>query len=260
MVEAASVLSDDSRVPLYHQIFLILKAKILTGEFSPGEFLPGERDLAEMYDVSRITTVRALKELVRAGLVVRERGRGTRVQIVAQGSVARGPAAEASNAPRNADEASAPEIDVIAFEYLEAPAEIQRALGIGRRDEVQWATRLLRYNGAPYAHAESFVPKDVGEAWTREDLESTPMFVLLERAGVSIGLVQERVSAVLADKVFAERLDIKSGSPLIYLERTTFDIHDRAIDYFRGYYAPDRYQYVVTLPQAAASQRRRRYT
>ena len=62
------------RMPLYHQIFLILRQQIMDA------LIQGEQELAETYDVSRITAKRALDELAAEGLVVRERGRGTRVR------------------------------------------------------------------------------------------------------------------------------------------------------------------------------------
>ena len=60
-------LSTQNRTPLYHQIYLILRSKILDGEYGPGEYLPGERDIEQLFDVSRITAVRALNA---AGLKV----------------------------------------------------------------------------------------------------------------------------------------------------------------------------------------------
>ena len=43
----------------------------------PGEALPGERQLEEMFEVSRITVRRAISDLVRDGELVREKGKGT---------------------------------------------------------------------------------------------------------------------------------------------------------------------------------------
>ena len=68
------------RMPLYHQIFLILRQQIMDGLHEYDALIQGEQELAETYDVSRITAKRALDELAAEGLVVRERGRGTRVR------------------------------------------------------------------------------------------------------------------------------------------------------------------------------------
>ena len=60
--------------PLYHQIYLVLRNKIIDGEFVDGDLLPGEERTARSCGVSRITAKRALNELAEDGLVVRERG------------------------------------------------------------------------------------------------------------------------------------------------------------------------------------------
>jgi GntR family transcriptional regulator len=65
--------------PLYHQIYIILRNKIIEQEFVFGDYLPSEEETAQTFSVSRITSKRALNELADEGLVIRERGRGTRV-------------------------------------------------------------------------------------------------------------------------------------------------------------------------------------
>lgn len=54
-----------------------LRARILSGEFAPGARMPSDAALAEEWKVSRPTAHRALAELQRLGLVVRNRGAGT---------------------------------------------------------------------------------------------------------------------------------------------------------------------------------------
>lgn len=71
------MLSDGG--PLWARLRDALRARILGGEWPEGTLVPPETQLCETYGVSRITATRALNELVREGLVVRQRGRGTTV-------------------------------------------------------------------------------------------------------------------------------------------------------------------------------------
>ena len=64
-------------IPLYHQVKEAIYNKILEGYWARGEPIPSERNLSEMMGVSRITVIRALKELTAAGILRREKGRGT---------------------------------------------------------------------------------------------------------------------------------------------------------------------------------------
>jgi GntR family transcriptional regulator len=63
--------------PIYQVIKDELKTAILAGELPYGRRVPSEMELCRQYDVSRISTKRALSDLEREGLVVRKPGRGT---------------------------------------------------------------------------------------------------------------------------------------------------------------------------------------
>lgn len=59
------------------QIAEQIRNSILAGEFTPGEKLPPERELAEMFGVSRPSVREALNVLASAGLVMSYQGGGT---------------------------------------------------------------------------------------------------------------------------------------------------------------------------------------
>lgn len=61
----------------YLQIFDVLQKKIREGEYPFGSPLPSEKALIRRFNVSRITVIKAMHELVRKGLVFRKRGKGT---------------------------------------------------------------------------------------------------------------------------------------------------------------------------------------
>jgi len=61
-----------------------IRASILAGEFSPGDKLPPERELAEMFGVSRPSVREALNVLAAAGLVMSYQGGGTVVMSLVE--------------------------------------------------------------------------------------------------------------------------------------------------------------------------------
>ena len=63
--------------PLYQQIYDEIKDAIEKGVYAPKERIPSELELAEQYDVSRITVRRAVEELCSDGYLVKQQGRGT---------------------------------------------------------------------------------------------------------------------------------------------------------------------------------------
>ncbi|TWJ19895.1 FadR/GntR family transcriptional regulator [Geobacter argillaceus] len=68
------------------QIAEQIRTSILAGEFTPGEKLPPERELAEMFGVSRPSVREALNSLSAAGLVESYQGGGTVVKSLVESS------------------------------------------------------------------------------------------------------------------------------------------------------------------------------
>lgn len=65
----------------YNKLIAALRKKIFSGEFGEDGKLPPERQLAEMFDFSRVTIRTALKELVKDGLIIQKPGAGTYVNF-----------------------------------------------------------------------------------------------------------------------------------------------------------------------------------
>jgi GntR family transcriptional regulator of arabinose operon len=69
--------NDTSSKPMYEKIFETVKNQILSKEYGAGERIPSEKELADEYSVSRITSKKALEMLAGEKLIVRIPGRGS---------------------------------------------------------------------------------------------------------------------------------------------------------------------------------------
>lgn len=67
------------QIPLYEQIYEAIRDKIQNGTYPIGERIPSEKELEEIFYVSRITSKKALNMLAADGLIVRIPGRGSYV-------------------------------------------------------------------------------------------------------------------------------------------------------------------------------------
>jgi GntR family transcriptional regulator len=65
------------QAPLYRQIESMIRNRIKDQEFIEGEKIPSERDLANEFQVSRMTVKHAINALVQEGMLYRSRGSGT---------------------------------------------------------------------------------------------------------------------------------------------------------------------------------------
>ena len=66
--------------PLYQKIFNDLQAAIADGSLPVDSQVPTDKELSAKYQVSRITSKRALTELEQLGLIYRVRGKGSFVK------------------------------------------------------------------------------------------------------------------------------------------------------------------------------------
>lgn len=62
---------------LYERIYEVIRHEIEDGVYHPGDRLPTEHELMKRFEVSRVTTNRALKMLMSEGLISRRAGAGT---------------------------------------------------------------------------------------------------------------------------------------------------------------------------------------
>lgn len=68
------------KTPLYRQIYLHIISEIRAGNLKPGARVPSENELADRFNVSRITSKKALEELAQDGIILRVQGQGSFVQ------------------------------------------------------------------------------------------------------------------------------------------------------------------------------------
>ncbi len=71
------IVNPNVATPLYQQIKEYCQSNIQSGNFPVDSRLPSERQLAEKFEVSRMTVTKAFKELEREGWVYARSGKGT---------------------------------------------------------------------------------------------------------------------------------------------------------------------------------------
>jgi GntR family transcriptional regulator len=251
---ATRTVDDRLPTPLYHQIYLILHDKIVSGAFAPDDLVPGEQELMRRFGVSRITARRALDELAAGGLVVRQRGRGTRVLPNQPIEPVR---AGVEGLVENLLEMGLKtEVRLRDFGYVPASPDVSRSLGVAPGAVVQRAVRTRALKGQAFSYLTTWVPEDIGRTYSKRDLAARPLLALLERSGVRIGSADQTISATLADPEVAPALEVEIGAPLLRIRRIVFDHNGRAVEYIVGLYRPDRYQHRLKLDRVQERNRK----
>ena len=250
-----TALSAQKPEPLYHQLFLVLKHKIDSGDLRHAARLPGELELAEFFGVSRITTRRALDELQSANYVRRQRGLGT--YVTHEGSAERLSAPLTSMIDSLALIGRETSIRLVDFARVLPPAQIAQALKLRPGEAADRAIRVRTSGGLPFAHYVSWtIP--LGALFSGENLRHSSRLDLFRRLGIELSEVDQVISAVAADATIAAQLEVAIGTPLLCVTRITSDQRGRPFDYLTALYRPDRFQYHLHLSSRDTTVRGRR--
>jgi GntR family transcriptional regulator len=247
LLEPVQVLRHDMRSPLYNQIFLLLKNKIVEGEYAEGALLPSEQEVSTLFKVSRITAKRALNEIARSGLAIRERGRGTRVAYIAGRKRTINASVQSlidSLRQRGGRDNS---VKVLSLNYIAAPAEIARELGIKPGSLVQHAVRTCLHKGTAHSQISTYIPEEIGRFWSIRDMTRKPLATLFADAGVVIERADQMISATLADSQTASILDVAVGAPLIKMIKIAYTDENVPAEYMVSLHPPERYHFHISL-------------
>lgn len=228
------------RVPKYLELKEWLLRGMLDGRFRPGTALPSENELSQQFQVSRITVRQALDLLRAGGLVSSHQGKGYFVRnISAMQDLGRLQGFGEMMEPLGVDTRS----QVLSAAVVEAPAKVARALNVKRGDGVVKIERLRIAAGVTLSVDLSYFPLDVGRPLLDLDLQRVDIFKLIETdLGIEIGFADITMSVVeagveLCAPVPAVDLPFTPGAPVIHIERLTYAMDGRPID-FESLYAP----------------------
>lgn len=191
----------------------------------PGQQIPTEQELTEMFGVSRSTVRRALQAFIDDGTLVRRQGKGTFISAtrLVQPLDHLRPFISMFTAA-----GKYPEGTVLDYRWIADPALVPTPA----RDEGHLLVRrLYRLNGVPQAIADIFVPASLGRRISREDIEEHPIYeVLQSHLGVSLHHADIVIAARGAGMEEAGPLECPVGSPLLLMQRTTYDNHGEVVE------------------------------
>ncbi|MGC5257145.1 GntR family transcriptional regulator [Gordonia sp. DT218] len=230
--------------PLYAQVESALLARFGV-DLRPGDQLPTEDKLIEEYGVSRITVRRAIQNLVARNLVVTERGRGSFVAVprFSQPLTALTGFVEDMEARGLRSRAR-----VLLVEEIAASTDVREALELPLGAEVTHIERVRLAAGHPVSFDQTYLPLDLGRLVARDDLENEPIFTLLEtRHGTPLIDASYALQASTAQPAVADALQIESGSAIFRIDRTSYTIGQRPVDYEVLHYRGDSITFTTRL-------------
>jgi len=227
-------------VPTYVKIKETIQRRIESGELVPGAPLPSERTLAEQYGLSRMTVRQALSELVAAGALYREQGRGTFVSArkMQQRNIS-------SFSETVKSKGFTPHTKVIGFATVKPPADIADKLMVS--GEVYRALRIRLADETPVAVEEVFIPLHICPGLKLSDLASSLYSLISDVFGHKIGSADSSVSAHHPSARQQQYLNITRNTPVLKIDSLYYSASGATLYYERAVYRADMYEYNIRI-------------
>lgn len=233
-----------TRPPKYGMLMDALRVRIRTGTYRIGEMIPSEPQLQAEFRVSRVTVRRAIDELAREGLLRKEQGRGTYVhspEITQPLNTLIGVTETMQSMGLVPDD-----LDVyLAREPV--PPSIGALLRLEPGSDAWHLTRLRASEGSPICLIDNYiVPKHV-PGLSREVLLRSLYATYEHYFGLSLDRGEELVEAKAATETDAVKLQVRRGTPILVVTRTTYLEDGEPIEVAVVRSRSDRYRYAITL-------------
>ena len=208
-------------MPMYLQIYQILKKDILSNVYPKGELIPSEALLQKKYDVSRITARQAIAQLEQDGLVERARGKGTRVKL--QDRIEEDLLHIKSFTDEMRERGMEPGTSYAHMEIVHADRECAQVFHCEEKDELYRLSRVRTANKEPIVYFVTYFSKDKNLPLDDEKYQGS-MYELLKELNIPQSKkTKEMIHAIKASKNLAVKLHIKKNDAVLIRKRISYD-------------------------------------
>jgi GntR family transcriptional regulator len=214
-------IDPQSHLPLYYQIKQNLLSLLADGKYSAGDLLPSEGEMGDCYGVARLTVRQAVGELVREGILIRERGRGT---FVAQPKVTHMMVRAAGFSERIRQSGQTPSSKVLSFEIIPFTSELSAHLDLEIGDFIYKLMRIRKADNDPHMIQTTYLEKNRFPGLDKIDFTSNSLYAILQdQFGCLITTAEKVFEPVLLSKEEAVLLETRAGTPALLMEMNSFD-------------------------------------
>jgi GntR family transcriptional regulator len=235
----AMLINRRDKLPLYQQLYEILRNKIKSKEWQVGQLIPSEPELMTTYGISRVTVRQVLDRLVNDGLIYRQRGKGS---FVASPTLEQSIARIVSFTEDMQQRDLQPGTKVMKAELIPAAEEVAKHLQVEPGTEMAYLERLRFANNEPMSIEQSFLVHSMVNGILQYDYVVQPLREIIKSIfGIQLVRAKQVIRAFSATQRLAHVLEVPVNAPLLFIERISFSQHDQPVEFLRIYYRGDRY-------------------
>jgi GntR family transcriptional regulator len=238
-----------SSKPLYKQIKEYILRQIETGAFVQGDRIPSERALSETLQVSRLTVKKAVDELVQAGHLSVQIGKGT---YVSQRKFDLQLETLTSFTEEMTRRGQHPSSRVLSAGIVPASPPDARVLLIPPGEPIVSIVRLRLADDVPMAIERSHIVASYCPSILEDhDFSRASLYEVLQRDyGVWLVRAEQSIEARRSTPDEARLLEISPDDPILEMTRVSYDTSGERVEYTRSAYCSSRYKFQAVLKHA----------
>ena len=235
-------LDNQGSQPLYKQLEEKIIQDIENGIYRKGQKIPTEKELSQMYDVSRITVRKALEEITKQGILERHAGKGTYVASV---KLQRSIATFMSFTECCEAQGLKPGARMIKNVIEDATAEDCDTLEIEPESKVLAIDRIRYADGVPGSLEQGRFTEDYFYL-LQENLNDCSLFqILREKYGITLTSGKNILELAYASFEVSRYLQIPSRSPLLLMSGLIMDGNGKNVFYSKQYIVGDKFKFYL---------------
>lgn len=242
----------NSTKSLYLQIKEKIVDQIQKGELKPGEKIPSERELCELYGVSRITVRQALKEATEDGLLFSVQGKGTFVDDKDHAKIGQSLNEFTEFKKTLTKKGLTAGTKIFQSEILLSDFALGKILALDISEQVLNISLLGTADDQPIVYYNSYFALELGQRLLKEAVKKektgeafSTYDLYRELVDISPNYAEQTLEALGADDQLAEILQIEPGTPLFLVTSIFYDQDNAPLEYKKAYYQANRYKFHI---------------
>lgn len=234
-----------SPIPVYHQISEYLCHMIEEQRLENGDLIPTERELCELFSVSRMTVRQAIESLVSRGQLVRQKGKGT---FVSKPKLSQPLTSLTSFTMDVFQRGMVPSNRVLFCEAVAAGPVAAQALDMAEDGRIVRLGRIRLANNVAHAYECSHLPYEKASRILNMDLACGSLYATLrETCGLCLAAAKETIEVCVAPAPICKVLGLPEKTLTFHIRRITYDKAGLPVEYVESYYRTDKFQFEVHL-------------
>lgn len=231
-------------VPQYVKIKEYILENIKHGKFKLGEKIPSEKELGDLFNVSRITATTAIRDLVNDGIVYRIQGKGTFVSEKKEENIR----THKTYGFENDSSLNEGYHKTLNIRTIVARKDLSDKLDINEKDEVYEVTRIKiigeKVNALEYVFlpVKYYLTLDINDKEVKliHDLVEKYCFLNQKRAKVYI-------APVMLTREQSKIMEVDIEMPVLLWEKYTYSQENKIIEYSKNYIDAKLYKFYMEL-------------